>query len=166
VPNFSQITLQQPSQAQSIPNVSQIPGSENSAANSAENALLQSQKSISASVEAYLSSLEHTTSVIDLPPHRHVGSIPGLFNEQELKANQHADYGFLPKLVRKTSFDASYPAQLAHEQQKQTQKKKGPAQPQQQQVQQQPQQVPTMPAPQAQQFLQDVSCDTMNARSR
>lgn len=88
-----------------------------------------SQKSISASVEAYLSSLEHATSVIDLPPHRHVGSIPGLFNEQELKANQHADYGFIPKLVRKTSFDASYPAQLAHEQQKsKSQKRRQPAQ--------------------------------------
>jgi GATA-binding protein len=88
-----------------------------------ESGLLQSQNSITASVEAYLSSLGHPTSVIDLPPHRHVGSVPGLFNEQDLKANQHADYGFLPKLVRKTSFDASYPAQLAHEQQKQAQKK-------------------------------------------
>lgn len=80
--------------------------------------LQESKQSISASVEAYLSSLDYNTSVIDLPPHRHAGSVPGLFHEQDLKANQHAEFGFLPKLVRKTSFDASYPASLAQAQQR------------------------------------------------
>lgn len=130
MPGSSQVTLQQQTQARPIPNMAQSVGVDASGSGSDESSLLQSQKSISASVEAYLSSLEHATSIIDLPPHRHVGSIPGLFNEQELKANQHADYGFLPKLVRKTSFDASYPAQLAHEHQKQSQKKRGPHNPQ------------------------------------
>lgn len=151
--------VQQTSAAQAIPIVAQDTANGPSTSTSAENALLQSQKSISASVEAYLSSLEHQTSVIDLPPHRHVGSVPGLFNEQELKANHHADYGFLPKLVRKTSFDASYPAQLAHEQQKQSQKKRTPHQSHGVQQQQQQQTTnTTMPMPQALQQSQDVSC--------
>jgi hypothetical protein len=72
----------------------------------------ESRDSISASVEAYLKSLDYGTSVLDLPVQRHAGSVPGIFREQDLKVNQHADYGFLPKLVRKTSFDASYPAAL------------------------------------------------------
>lgn len=154
VVNHSFISNQQATSSQAINGLPQAQSSDPSSLSSTENALLQSQKSISASVEAYLSSLEHQTSVIDLPPHRHVGSIPGLFNEQELKANQHADYGFLPKLVRKTSFDASYPAQLAHEQQKQSQKKRAP-QAQAQSVQQQT--APVMPSPQASNQAQDVS---------
>lgn len=150
------------SQQQSAFNVSHDASNVPNTSISAENALLQSQKSISASVEAYLSSLEHATSVIDLPPHRHVGSIPGLFNEQDLKANQHADYGFIPKLVRKTSFDASYPAQLAQESQKLGQKKRGIQQQQQQrspgtQQQMQSQPTPLMPTSQTPLQQQDVS---------
>lgn len=148
-------SVQQP---QAIPNAGQNTSSDPSSLSSAENALLQSQKSISASVEAYLSSLVHQPSLIDLPPHRHIGSVPGLFNEQELKANHHADYGFLPKLVRKTSFDASYPAQLAHDQQKQSQKKRQHNQSQ--PTPTQPQML-AMPLPQAPQQSQDVSILTL-----
>jgi GATA-binding protein len=36
---------------------------------------------------------------------RNAGSIPGLMDERSLKENQHAEFGFLPRLVRKTSFD-------------------------------------------------------------
>lgn len=85
--------------------------------------LAQSKNSISASLEAYLSTLDYSTSVLDLPTHKNVGSIPGLFREQELKQNHHADFGFLPKLVRKTSFDESYPASIVQAQQKQSHKK-------------------------------------------
>ena len=91
----------------------------------------QSQTSMSQSIEAYLASLEYNNTVgpawIDLPSHRNAGSVPGLFNEQAVKHNQHAEYGFLPKLVRKTSFDASYPAQLAQRQQRQETLKSGQA---------------------------------------
>ena len=91
----------------------------------------QSQTSMSQSIEAYLASLEYNNTVgpawIDLPSHRNAGSVPGLFNEQAVKHNQHAEYGFLPKLVRKTSFDASYPAQLAQRQQRQETLKGGQA---------------------------------------
>lgn len=161
MPQYPHILLQQASQIQPAISGAQDMSSASNAPISAENAISQSQNSISASVEAYLSSLEHTPSVIDLPPHRHVGSIPGLFNEQDLKANHHADYGFLPKLVRKTSFDASYPAQLAQENQKLGQKKRSIQQQQQhshlaqQQTQQQP--APTMPYAQNTLQQEDVS---------
>lgn len=79
----------------------------------------RSQDSISRSIEAYLASLNYPSAHLDMHTGKHVGSVPGLFDEQSLKHNQHAEYGFLPKLVRKTSFDASYPAQLAQMQQKQ-----------------------------------------------
>ena len=87
----------------------------------------RSQDSISRSIEAYLASLNYPSAHIDMHTSKHVGSIPGLFDEQGLKHNQHAEYGFLPKLVRKTSFDASYPAQLAHMQQKQKKPRSGHA---------------------------------------
>jgi GATA-binding protein len=89
----------------------------------ADSSSSRSQDSISRSIEAYLNSLNYPSAHIDLHTQRHVGSIPGLFDEQGLKHNQHAEYGFLPKLVRKTSFDASYPAQLAQLQQKKQKKK-------------------------------------------
>lgn len=76
--------------------------------------LAQAQQALSQSVEAYLSTLGYSSSVLDIPAQRHAGSVPGLFHEQDLKVNQHAEYGFIPKLVRKTSFDASYPAALQH----------------------------------------------------
>lgn len=79
---------------------------------------IQSKLSLSNSVEAYLLSLNHNTSIIDLPAHRHACSVPGLFHEQDLDINHHADYGYLPRLVRKTSFDASYPASIVQQQRK------------------------------------------------
>lgn len=36
---------------------------------------------------------------------RQSGSVPGLRNEEQLPSNQHHEYGFIPRLVRKTSFD-------------------------------------------------------------
>ena len=36
------------------------------------------------------------------------GSVPGLKNEQEPRENHHSEFGFLPKIVRKTSFDEAF----------------------------------------------------------
>lgn len=36
------------------------------------------------------------------------GSVPGLKNEQEPRENYHSEFGFLPKIVRKTSFDEAF----------------------------------------------------------
>lgn len=81
-----------------------------------------SQETASTALEAYLATLASNPH-LDLPTNRQVGSIPGLFHEQALKQNHHADFGFLPKLVRKTSFDESYPASLVQAQSKQAQRK-------------------------------------------
>lgn len=38
-------------------------------------------------------------------PYSHLGSVPGIADYVGHSANQHPEYGFLPRLVRKTSFD-------------------------------------------------------------
>lgn len=40
-----------------------------------------------------------------LQPHLHLDSVPGIGDFVGHEANQHPEYGFLPRLVRKTSFD-------------------------------------------------------------
>ncbi|GAA97928.1 hypothetical protein E5Q_04608 [Mixia osmundae IAM 14324] len=72
----------------------------------------------------YSEHLSHSTpQLLSLPkprrkyeasPSRKSGSIPGLADEASLKENFDAEYGFLPRLVRKTSFDETYTASLAH----------------------------------------------------
>ena len=54
----------------------------------------------------------HQASYRSDSPKRQNGSVAGLRSEQSLRENHHAEFGFLPKIVRKTSFDEAYAASL------------------------------------------------------
>jgi hypothetical protein len=66
----------------------------------------QQQQQSNSRLEGSALAWRHWHAMHDEAVHnRGAGSIPGLMDERSLKENQHAEFGFLPRLVRKTSYD-------------------------------------------------------------